>query len=119
MPVTLTSSIDTNLPAKAAEPMPAVTMTNTEHLLNAFLYLEPVTISLPERLAFPTVHSKTYWSIYARAVIQFIAYDSQMYNLKTQPRSLVIDSLVKVTPVLCVCLSTGPCVALSKQIQSK
>lgn len=102
MPVTLTSSIDTNLAVKATEPMPAVTTTNTEHLLNGFLYLEPVTISLPERLAFPTVHPKAYWSIYARAVIQFIAYDSQMYNLQTQPRSSVIDSLVKVTPVVCV-----------------
>lgn len=126
--MTSTSSIDTNLQEKATELMPAVTMTNTEQLINGFLYLVPVTISLPERLAYPTVLFKTCWSIYARAVIQFIAYVSQMYNLQTQLRSTVIDSPVKVTPV-CVCVfislffgvffSTGACVALSKQIQSK
>lgn len=101
--MTSISSIDTNLQTKATELMPAVTMTNTEQLINGFLYLVPVTISLPERLAYPTVHFKTCWSIYARAVIQFIAYVSQMYNLQTQLRSAVIDSLVKVTPV-CVCV---------------
>lgn len=101
--MTSTSSIDTNLQEKATELMPAVTMTNTEQLINGFLYLVSVTISLPERLANPTVHFKTCWSIYARAVIQFIAYVSQMYNLQTRLRSTVIDSLLKVTPV-CACV---------------
>lgn len=98
IPTTLPSSIVTNLQGRAAELMRAVTMTNTEFLVNDFLYLVPVTISLLDRLAYPAVHFKTCWSIYARAVIQFIASNSQMYNLQTELRSRVIDSLVKVTP---------------------
>lgn len=89
--------------------MPAVTMTNTEMLTNDFLYLVPVTISLSDRLEDPAEHFKTCWSMYAKAVIQVIAPQWWMYNLLTELRTRVIDSLVKVTPCivlfLCVCES--------------
>lgn len=79
-----------------------MTITNVEQLINGFLYLVPVAICLPDRLSYPTVHFKTCRPFYARAVIQFIANDSQMYNLQTQLGSTVIDSPAKVTPVLYV-----------------
>lgn len=78
--------------------MPAVTMTNAEPLINDFLYLVPVTISLPDIRAYLTVHFKTCWCVYAKAVIQFTASNSKMYNLQTELRRRVIDSLSKVTP---------------------
>lgn len=85
--------------------MPAVTMTNAELHTNDFLYLVPVTISLSDRLGAPAEHFKTCWSIYAKAVIQVIA---PQYNLLTELRTRVIDSLVKVTPCIvfffCVCV---------------
>lgn len=52
------------------------------------------------------------------AVIQFIASNGQMYNLQTELRSPVIDSLVKVTPPLCFFSLTAARVALNKQMQS-
>lgn len=103
--MTLTSSADTNLRERDGDggpPTPAMTMTNAEQLINGFLYLVPVAICLPDRLSYPTVHFKTCRPFYARAVIQFIADDSQMYNLQTQLGSTVIDSPAKVTPVLYV-----------------
>lgn len=36
--------------------------------------------------------------------MQFIADDSQMYNLQTQLRSTVIDSSAKVTLCFCACV---------------
>lgn len=100
MSMTFPSSIVNSLQGRATELMPAVTMTNTELLINDFLYLVPVTISLPDRRSYPTVYLKKYRSIYAKAVIQFIASNSQMYNLQTELTSRVIDSLVKVTLAL-------------------
>lgn len=97
IPTMLPPSIVTNLQGRASEQMPAVTMTNTELLINDFLYLVPVTIPLPDRLAYPAAHFKTSWSIYAKDVIQFIAFNGQMYNLQTELRSRVIDSPLKVT----------------------
>lgn len=85
--MTLTSSADTNLRERDGDggsPTPAMTMTNAEQLINGFLYLVPVAICLPDRLSYPTVYFKTCRPFYARAVIQFIADDSQMYNLQTQ-----------------------------------
>lgn len=41
--------------------------------------------------------------------MQFIADDSQMYNLQTQLRSTVIDSWVKVTLCLCACVCVCVC----------
>lgn len=74
--------------------MPAVTMTNAETLINEFLYLVPVTLSPPDRRAYLTVHFKTCWCVYAEAVIQFTASNSEMYNLQTELRSRVINSLL-------------------------
>lgn len=53
------SSVVTILQGIAAEPMPAVTMTNTELLINGFLYLGAVTVFLADRLEYPAVHFKT------------------------------------------------------------
>lgn len=69
----------------------------TEQLINDFLYLVPVTICLPDRLANPAVHFKTCPSVYAKALIQFTASNDWMYNLQSELWSGVIDSIVKVT----------------------
>lgn len=42
--------------------------------------------------------------------MQFIADDSQMYNLQTQLRSTVIDSWMKVTLCFCACVPVCVCV---------
>lgn len=81
------SSVVTILQGIAREPMPAVTMTNTELLINGFLYLGTVNAFLADRLACPAVHFKTRRSIYSKAVLQFIAPDSKTCNLLTEPGS--------------------------------
>lgn len=53
------SSVVPILQGIAVEPMPAVTMTNTELLINGFLYLGAVTVFLADRLEYPAVHFKT------------------------------------------------------------